>query len=35
MLDHLEEYRYAMLEHAFLDTLWHTGLRVGGSNRVT
>lgn len=31
MLNHLEEYRYATLEHAFLATLWHTGLRVGAA----
>ena len=31
MLNHLAEYRYAMLEHAFLATLWHTGLRVGAA----
>lgn len=29
ILDHLQQYRYATLEHALLEVLWHTGLRVG------
>lgn len=29
VLDHLERYQYAALEHAWLHTLWHTGLRTG------
>ncbi|MFC3959246.1 tyrosine-type recombinase/integrase [Halovivax cerinus] len=31
MLDHLEQYRYAALEHALLAILWHTGLRIGAA----
>lgn len=31
ILDHLECYRYATLEHALLEVLWNTGLRVGAT----
>jgi len=31
ILDHLQQYRYATLEHALLEVLWHTGLRVGAA----
>lgn len=29
ILEHLETYRYATLEHALFEVLWHTGLRIG------
>jgi integrase len=31
VLKHLEQYRYATLEHALLEVLWSTGLRIGGA----
>lgn len=31
ILDHLEKYRYATLEHALWETLWNTGIRIGGA----
>jgi integrase len=31
VLDHLAQYRYATLEHALLEVLWHTGLRIGAA----
>lgn len=31
ILDHLDQYRYATLEHALLEVIWHTGLRVGAA----
>lgn len=31
ILEHLQKYEYATLEHAFLEVLWHTGLRVGAA----
>lgn len=31
VMDHLEQYRYARLEHALLAVLWHTGLRIGAA----
>ena len=31
ILNHLELYHYASLEHAFLELLWHTGMRVGSA----
>lgn len=31
VLDHLERYRYATLEHALIATLWETGLRIGAA----
>jgi site-specific recombinase XerD len=31
ILDHLDRYRYATLEHALLEVLWHTGLRIGAA----
>jgi site-specific recombinase XerD len=31
MLAHLDQYRYATLEHALLSVLWHTGLRIGAA----
>lgn len=29
MLEFLNQYRYARLEHALIEVLWHTGLRIG------
>lgn len=34
VLDHLEQFRYATLEHAFLEVLWHTGLRIGAATSL-
>jgi len=34
ILNHLERFRYATLEHAFLAVLWHTGLRVGAATGI-
>nr|WP_306055370.1 site-specific integrase [Natronococcus sp. AD5] len=31
ILEFLEQYRYARLEHALLEVLWHTGLRIGAA----
>jgi len=31
ILEHLDQYRYATLEHALLEVLWNTGLRVGAA----
>jgi integrase len=31
VLAHLDWYRYATLEHALLEVLWHTGLRIGAA----
>ena len=31
VLEHLEQYRYATLEHTLFEVLWHTGLRVGAA----
>jgi integrase len=31
VLDHLEKYRYATLEHILFEVLWHTGLRIGSA----
>lgn len=31
ILDHLERYRFVTLEHALLEVLWHTGLRIGAA----
>lgn len=31
ILEFLEKYRYATLEHALLEVLWHTGLRIGAA----
>lgn len=31
VLEHLDQYRYATLEHALLTVLWHTGLRIGAA----
>jgi site-specific recombinase XerD len=31
ILAHLTQYEYATLEHAFLEVLWHTGLRIGAA----
>ena len=31
VLNYLRCYRYATLEHAFLEVLWHTGLRIGAA----
>ncbi|WP_136689960.1 tyrosine-type recombinase/integrase [Halorhabdus amylolytica] len=31
ILEHLDRYRYATLEHALLSVLWHTGLRIGAA----
>lgn len=31
VLEFLEQYRYATLEHALLEVLWHTGLRIGAA----
>ena len=31
VLEHLEKYRYATLEHALFEVLWHTGLRIGAA----
>jgi len=31
ILAHLEKYEYATLEHALLEVLWHTGLRIGAA----
>ena len=31
VLDHLEKYRYATLEHVLFEVLWHTGLRIGAA----
>jgi len=29
VLDHLERYRFADLEHVWIEVLWHTGIRAG------
>ncbi|AHF98447.1 integrase [Halostagnicola larsenii XH-48] len=34
ILDHLERYRYARLEHALLEVLWHTGFRIGAATGI-
>ncbi len=34
ILDHLERYRYATLEHALWETLWNTGIRIGAARGV-
>jgi len=31
VIEHLEQYRYATLEHALLTVIWHTGLRIGAT----
>lgn len=31
ILEHLEQFRYASLEHALLAVLWHTGIRIGAA----
>jgi site-specific recombinase XerD len=31
VLEHLEKYEYATLEHVLLEVLWHTGLRIGAA----
>jgi len=31
ILDFLEQYRYASLEHVLIEVLWHTGLRIGAA----
>lgn len=31
VLNHLERYRFADLEHAWLEVLWHTGIRSGSA----
>lgn len=31
ILEHLERYRYASLDHALLEVIWHTGLRIGAA----
>jgi len=31
ILAHLEQYEYAKLEHALLEVLWHTGIRIGAA----
>jgi integrase len=31
ILEHLEQYRYASLEHALFAVLWHTGIRIGAA----
>jgi len=31
ILDYLNQYRYATLEHALWETLWQTGIRIGGA----
>lgn len=31
ILEHLNQYEYATLEHALLEVLWHTGLRIGAA----
>ncbi len=34
ILDHLERYRYARLEHALFEVVWHTGLRIGAATGI-
>lgn len=34
VLDFLQQYRYATLEHALLEVLWHTGLRIGAATAI-
>jgi site-specific recombinase XerD len=34
MLEHLEQYEYATLEHALIETLWHTGIRIGAARSL-
>ena len=31
VIAHLEQYKYASLEHALIEVLWHTGLRIGAA----
>jgi site-specific recombinase XerD len=31
VLEHLEQYRYATIDHTLLEVLWHTGLRIGAT----
>jgi site-specific recombinase XerD len=31
VLDHLKQFRYARVEHALLEVLWNTGLRIGAT----
>ena len=31
IFDHLEQFRYATLEHALLTVLWNTGIRIGAA----
>ncbi len=31
IFEHLEQFRYATLEHALLTVLWHTGIRIGAA----
>lgn len=34
ILEHLEQYEYATLEHALIETLWHTGIRIGAARSL-
>ena len=34
ILDHLERYEYATLEHTLIEVLWHTGVRIGAARSL-